>query len=69
MPRWYFKDNNSQNIHANYYVSDNTVILELEKAKLTIEHYQTMLTHKNELLMQKENEIFALKEIIALLKK
>lgn len=68
-PTWYFKENHSQNIHANYYASDNSIILELEKLKLTIEHYQQTLLHKDELLTQKDNEIATLRAMIELLKK
>ncbi|MDO4698521.1 MAG: helix-turn-helix transcriptional regulator [Pasteurellaceae bacterium] len=68
-PTWYFKENHSNNISANYYSADNTIILELEKLKLTIENQQHILATKDELLAQKDNEIVALKEIIELLKK
>ena len=67
-PSWYFGENNNNN-NANYYSADSLVILELEKLKLTIENYQQLLITKDELLKQKDNEISALKEIIALLKK
>lgn len=50
--------NDDSVINSNYY-SNN--ILELETLKLSVAHYQ-------ELLAQKDNEILALKEIIALLK-
>lgn len=50
--------NDDSVINSNYY-SNN--ILELEKLKLSVAHYQELLT-------QKDNEILALKEIIALLK-
>lgn len=67
-PSWYFGENNNNN-NANYYSADSLVIVELEKLKLTIDNYQQLLANKDELLKQKDNEISALKEIIALLKK
>lgn len=45
-------------IQSTYYEDKN---IELEKLKLSVAHYQELLT-------QKDNEILALKEIIALLK-
>lgn len=67
-PSWYFGENSQNHNGANYYSANNTVILELEKLKLTIENYQTLLNSKDQLLTQKDNEISALKEIIHLLK-
>lgn len=68
-PSWYFGENSSNYNGANYYSADNSIILELEKLKLTIENYQQLLITKDDLLKQKDNEISALKEIITLLKK
>lgn len=62
-PTWFFGENNSNNYNcANYYATDNAIILELEKQKLQIENYQQQLH-------QKDQEIVALKKIIELLEK
>ncbi|OAV34324.1 hypothetical protein AO364_1709 [Moraxella catarrhalis] len=50
---------NSQH-SSNYYHSDNTLILENEKLKLA-------LTHKDELLAQKDEQITLLKNMVAVL--
>lgn len=56
----------SDNYGKNYYIfgknGHEILLAELEKAELSIKH-------KDELLAQKDNEIAALKEIIALMKK
>ncbi|OOH90902.1 transcriptional regulator [Pasteurellaceae bacterium 15-036681] len=67
-PTWYFGTNSGNNT-ANYYSSDNAVILEIEKLRLIIENKDNIISAKDELLAQKDNEINALKEIIMLLKK
>ena len=46
---------------ANYYSNDNTVGFELEKLKMTVRHLE-------EIIIQKDREIAAQGEIIALLK-
>lgn len=61
--------NENGDYSANYYSSNEAVITELEKAKTTIQYQQKLLDSKDELLAQKDNEIAALKEIIALMKK
>lgn len=50
---------NSQH-SSNYYHSDNALILENEKLKLA-------LTHKDELLIQKDEQITLLKNMVAVL--
>lgn len=50
---------NSQH-SSNYYHSDNALILENEKLKLA-------LTHKDELLTQKDEQIALLKNMVAVL--
>lgn len=67
-PTWYFAENCSNQNTANYYATDSAMLIELERLKLTVEHLQTSISAKNELLLQKDNEIVALKEIITLLK-
>lgn len=67
-PTWYFRENNTQNIQANYYAIDEAILLELEKTKLVLDNAQDLIKIKDELISQKENEIKALKEIINLLK-
>lgn len=67
---FYISTDNQQisgdNHGKNYYIfgknGHEMLLAELEKAELTIKH-------KDELLIQKDNEIMALKEIIALMKK
>lgn len=61
--------NENGDYSANYYSTNEAVLTELEKAKITIQYQQKLLDNKDELLMQKDNEITALKEIIALMKK
>lgn len=67
-PMWYFSEHSNHNT-ANYYASDDALILEIEKLKVTIDGLQNTIQLKNQLLSQKDNEINALKEIIELLKK
>lgn len=67
-PSWYFGENSQNYNGANYYSSNNSILLELEKLKLTLEHYQLLLNTKDQLLAQKDNEISALKDIIQILK-
>lgn len=70
VPKWYFGDNFSNNHNiANYYSTDNAIMLELEKLRLIVENQQKLLQTKDVLLAQKDNEILALNQIIALLKK
>ncbi|MDH2997524.1 transcriptional regulator [Pasteurellaceae bacterium LFhippo2] len=57
----FFMNDNSDYIYTNY-SGNSEMALEIEKLQL-------QLSHKDELLVQKDNEINALKEIIALLKK
>lgn len=60
--------NENGDYSANYYSSNEAVLSELEKAKTTIQYQNKLLESKDELLLQKDNEIAALKEIIALMK-
>lgn len=53
--------NGNSNCSSNYYRNVNALIAENEKLKLTIEH-------QKELVLQKDHEIQALKEIITLLR-
>ncbi|WP_373767744.1 helix-turn-helix domain-containing protein [Glaesserella sp.] len=52
---------NENGNNTNYYGNNENLTTEIEKLKLTI-------AHKDEMLAQKNEEIIALKEIIALLK-
>lgn len=61
--------NENGDYSANYYSSNDAVLAELEKAKVTIQYQQKLLDGKDELLKQKDNEINVLKEMIALMKK
>lgn len=61
--------NENGDYSANYYSANETVLIELEKAKATIHYQQKLLENQTELLKQKDNEINALKEIINLMKK
>ncbi len=54
--------------HTNYYSSSTEGIsLEMEKAKMALQHAQEMLAVKDQMLAQKDNEIAALKSLLALL--
>lgn len=57
---FFYMNENCDNNSLNYYSSTDAVTLEIEKLKLS-------LTHKDELLAQKDQEIQSLKKIIALL--
>lgn len=61
--------NENGDYSANYYASNEAIIAELDKAKTTIQFQEKLLENNKELLLQKDNEINALKEIIALMKK
>lgn len=61
--------NENGDYSANYYSSNEAIIAELDKAKATIQFQEKLLESNKELLLQKDNEINALKEIIALMKK
>lgn len=52
---------NSQNFGSNYYAANDMLVAENEKLKL-------MLEYEKNIVMQKDNEIAALKEVIILLK-
>ncbi|CDF99460.1 helix-turn-helix domain-containing protein [Avibacterium paragallinarum] len=52
---------NSSHLSSNYYASNEALTIEIEKLKLS-------LTHSQQLLEQKENEIQLLKDMIDLLK-
>jgi possible transcriptional regulator len=58
----FFMNENGDNTSANYYGSNDTVIFEMEKLKL-------QLTHKDELLIQKEKELETLRKMLALFEK
>lgn len=60
-PLFLLVGDNSHNYGSNYYGSNEMLVAENEKLKITISHLQ-------EIISQKDNEISALKEIIALLK-
>ncbi|AAC23113.1 predicted coding region HI1458 [Haemophilus influenzae Rd KW20] len=53
---------NGNNTSTNYYGNNDSLIIEIEKLKLT-------LFHKNELLEQKEKELETLRKMISLLEK
>ncbi|MCF7521980.1 helix-turn-helix domain-containing protein [Neisseria sp. ZJ106] len=58
----FFMNENGDNTSANYYSSNESMIVEVEKLKL-------ILSHKDELLEQKQKEIESLQKIIRLLEK
>lgn len=64
-----FLINENGDYSANYYSSNDAVLAELEKNRTTVQYQQKLLESKDELLTQKDNEIAALKEMIALMKK
>lgn len=57
-----FSENNSGTHYGNYYQGAETIAAENEKLQLII-------AHKDELLKQKENELIALRTLVAVLQK
>lgn len=57
-----FSENNSGIHYGNYYQGAETIAAENEKLQLII-------AHKDELLKQKENELIALRTLVAVLQK
>lgn len=60
---------NSGGNHTNYYGNAENMTVEIEKLKLSLQHAQEMLAAKEQLLIQKDNEIAALKSLSSLLQK
>lgn len=58
----FFMNENGDNTSANYYGTNDAIIFEIEKLKLQI-------SHKDELLIQKEKELDILRKMITLLEK
>lgn len=54
--------------NSTYYGSSEQLSHEIEKLKLQLSHQTDILNQKNALLSQKDNEINALKDVVALLK-
>ncbi|WP_232462172.1 hypothetical protein [Neisseria chenwenguii] len=54
--------------NTNYY-GNPEIAVELEKLKLSLKHTQELLLIKDEMLAQKNNEIEALKSLLAVLQK
>lgn len=54
--------------NSTYYGSSEQLSHEIEKLKLQLSHQTDILNQKNALLSQKDNEISALKDVVALLK-
>ncbi|UOP04512.1 helix-turn-helix domain-containing protein [Conchiformibius kuhniae] len=58
----------SENSHqSNYYGNSESLVSEIEKLKLIIQHQQEMLAQKDLLLAQKESENQILKSLVATL--
>ena len=53
--------------NTNYYGNTESITVEMEKAKMALQHAQEMLAVKDQMLAQKDNEIAALKSLLALL--
>lgn len=65
----YFLHNDSVNNNTVYYgQADESLLIEFEKLKLSLQHKDELLRYKDELLSQKQQENDSLKEIISLLK-
>ena len=58
----FFMTENGDHTQANYYSSNDSMIVEIEKLKLQI-------SHKDELLAQKDQELMSLRKMLALLEK
>ncbi|OOF84357.1 transcriptional regulator [Rodentibacter ratti] len=58
----FFMNENGDHTQANYYGCDNSMAIEIEKLKLQI-------SHKDELLSQKEKELETLRKMLSLLEK
>lgn len=55
--------------NSNYYGSPESVVAELEKVKLELEHAREVAGYKDQIIAQKDNEITALKSLLAALQK
>ena len=58
----FFMNENGDHTQANYYSSNDSMSLEIEKLKL-------QLSHKDELLAQKDLELDSLRKMLSLLEK
>lgn len=64
-----FLNSSGDNATANYYSShDDSLMIEIEKLKLTVQHHSQTINLKDIIIEQKNQEIQCLKEIIGLLK-
>ncbi|STZ08083.1 Predicted transcriptional regulator [Moraxella caprae] len=62
-------NNSGDNATANYYLNANEkLVSEIEKLNLKIEHQAQLLVSKDELILEKDKQIQALKDVIDLLK-
>ena len=55
--------------NSNYYGANEAIAAEVEKLKLSLEHSRELLAHKDLLLVQKDQEISALRQLVAQLQK
>ncbi|WP_373740638.1 helix-turn-helix domain-containing protein [Neisseria sp.] len=57
--------------HASYYINTTSenLVSELEKVKLELEHAREVAGYKDQIIEQKDNEIAALKSLLAALQK
>lgn len=55
--------------NSNYYGSTDSQMVELEKLKLELEHAREIVRYKDQIIMQKDNEIAALKSLLDVLQK
>lgn len=62
-------NDSGDNVTANYYLNANEkLVSEIEKLNLKIEHQAQLLVNKDELILEKDKQIQALKDVIDLLK-
>lgn len=62
-------NDSGDNATANYYLNANEkLVSEIEKLNLKIEHQAQLLVNKDELILEKDKQIQALKDVIDLLK-
>ena len=55
--------------NANYYGQPESLTAEIEKLKLSIGHAQELLSYKDQIIRQKDNEIDALQRLLDALQK
>ncbi len=64
-----FSENNSGTHYGNFYQGTENLVAENEKLQLALKNKDVELSYKDELLNQKDNEISALKKLLAIYEK